>query len=377
MNLNALRHNLREIRRLAEKNTFSLPTRPASGNDVPKINILTVVKADAYGHGMAPVAKELEKAGVDVFAVSDVKEGIALRNTGIKKPILLFESTLPVFAEDIARYKLTPMVCTMELAAELDAHAARLKKPIDIHIEVDTGMGRLGVWHEDAFTFVEKVFKLKWLRLTGLMSHFPAADTDKKFTLQQVQHITDLVIDLDKAGMVVPYIHAANSMGLAGYETRVLNLVRPGLMLYGLYPHPDLKQTIDLRPVMSVHTRVIFTKDVAKGRSISYGRTFFTQKDMRIAVLPIGYSDGYFRQFSNKASVLISGKRCPITGIVTMDQTMVDVSDVPGVKMGDPVVIMGAQGNETITADELAEHARTISYEVVCNLGNRLRREYV
>jgi alanine racemase len=305
IDINALRHNLNEICRLARQNTFAISTRPAEEKKPPQIAVMTVVKADAYGHGMVPVAKVLNKQGVDIFGVSDVKEGIQLREAGIKKPIILFESTLPDFAEEIERYKLTPMVCTLELAAELNNYAAMRKKPIDVHIEIDTGMGRLGIWHEEALAFIEAVFKLKWIRVTGLMTHFPAADTDKKFTLQQVKNMYKLVVSLDKRGMVVPYIHAANSMGLAGYETSVLNLVRPGLMLYGLYPHPRLKRTIDLKPVMSVHTRIIFTKDIAKGRSISYGRTFFTRKNMKIAVLPVGYSDGYFRQFSNKASVIL------------------------------------------------------------------------
>jgi alanine racemase len=181
---------------------------------------------------------------------------------------------------------------------------------------------------------------------------------------------------LDRTGLIVPFIHAANSMGLAGYQTRIVNLARPGLMLYGLYPHQDLRKKIQLKPVLSVRSRVIFLKKVKKGRSVSYGRTFFTKKDMLIATVPIGYNDGYFRALSNQAFVLIGGRRCPVAGRVTMDQIMVDVSHLKTVQLGDLVTILGSQKKENISADELAKYAGTINYEIVCSLGNRLPRVY-
>ena len=373
IDLKAVRHNVKEIRKLANKNKFHIPSRPQLKNkNLASMDILAVIKANAYGHGVDKIAPLLEDIGVNFFGVSDAAEGIQLRELGIKKPILLFESTLVENVKQIINYQLMPTVCTLAFAQALNCYAKQSKKRIDIHVKVDTGMGRLGVWHQEAFDFIKKVHRLEHLRIMGIFTHFSSADTNIKFTHKQIQSLYYLVKQLDKIGLIIPYIHAANSMGLAGFETHVLNLSRPGLMLYGLYPHPSLINKIKLKPVMSVKSKVIFVKDIQKGRSISYGRTFFTKKDMKIAVIPIGYNDGYFRALSNKADVLIGGKRCPVVGRVTMDQIMVDVSKVPSVKIGMGVVILGKQKKEVITADELAKHAKTISYEIVCNLGNRL-----
>ncbi|MBF0533027.1 MAG: alanine racemase [Candidatus Omnitrophica bacterium] len=377
VDLKALKHNLSEIRRLTQRNLFVLPTRPYSKEERPPVmNVLTVVKADAYGHGMDRIAPLLDQSGVDFFGVSDVAEGIRIREIGIKKSVLLFESTLPDYAPEILRYRLMPAIGNWELATALNRAAEKAKRSIEAHVKIDTGMGRLGVWHAEAFAFIRRLMSLRRLRIMGLMTHFPSADTDKRFTLSQIKILYDLVIKLDLSGLVIPYIHAANSMGLAGYETRVLNLCRPGIMLYGLYPHAAARNAINLRPVMSVKSRVIFLKEVAKGRSISYGRTFFSQKDMRVAVIPLGYHDGYFRMFSNRASVLINGRHCPVLGTVTMDQIMVDVTDLTGVKLGTVVTVMGTQGKASISADELAQYGQTIPYEITCSFGSRLPRVY-
>lgn len=375
--MKAVRHNLKQILKLAARNTFDLPTRPrAKSTDQGAQAVLAVVKADAYGHGMERIVLLLDKEAVGFFGVSDVTEGIALRRIGIKKPVLLFESTLASHAPQIAEYRLMPTVCTLELADALNRCARKRKRRIDVHVKVDTGMGRLGIWHEEAFDFIRKISALRSLRITGIFTHFPAADTDRRFTKKQVKRLYDLVMRLDRAGLVIPYIHAANSMGLAGYQTRVFNLARPGLMLYGLYPHPALRKKIRLRPVLSVRSHVIFLKEIKKGRSVSYGRTFFTKRDMLVATVPIGYNDGYFRALSNRAGVLIGGIRCPVIGRVTMDQIMVDVSRVRAVQVGTPVTVLGAQKREQVSADELAWHAGTINYEIVCSLGNRLPRLY-
>lgn len=376
IDLKAIKHNLKELQKLAVRNQFALPTR--SGSKVKKIptELLAVIKADAYGHGVEQVALLLEKLGVEFFGVSDVDEGIKLREIGIKKPVLLFEATLASYAKQIIDNKLMPTVCTLELANALNDYALKINKTIDIHVKVDTGMGRLGVWHQEAFEFICRIMKLKRLRIMGILTHFPAADTDKFFTGKQIKCLYNLVNRLDKNGLIIPYIHAANSMGLAGYKTHVLNLARPGLMLYGLYPHPGLKGKVKLKPALSVKSRVIFLKDIKKGRSISYGRTFFTKKDMKVAIIPIGYNDGYCRLLSNKASVLISGVRCPVLGRVTMDQIIVDVSKVKKVKLNMPVTILGTQKKSSVSADELANFAKTINYEIVCSLGNRLPRIY-
>lgn len=374
INTRAIAHNLRQLKKLIIQNyQFSLPTRPKPKNSP---QLLTIIKADAYGHGMLEIAKVLCREGVTFLGVSDVQEGVALREHAFDQSILLLESILPDQIDTVIKYQLMPTICTLEVAKALNRKAKQSKKIIDIHIKVDTGMGRLGVWHTGAIDFIAAVNALSNIRIMGLMTHFPAADTDKVFTQKQLDILYDIVTTLDQSGLIIPYIHAANSMGLAGYKTHILNLARPGLMLYGLYPHASLRERITLKPVMTVKSRVIFYKDIEKGQSISYGRTFFTKRAMRIATIPIGYNDGYFRALSNKASVLIGGMRCPVLGTVTMDQIMVDVSAVKNVRLGMPVIIIGKQGNETISAYELALEAGTINYEIVCSLGNRLFRVF-
>lgn len=359
IDLSAIRHNFLVLRKLAGKT-----------------KILTVIKADAYGHGMLAVAKVLVKEKVDFIGLSNLTEGIALRKAGIKTPVLLFETTLAEQAKDIVDYCLTPTVCTYELAAALDSCARKRKRVVDIHVKVDTGMGRLGIWHEEALGFIKKLSRLPNLRIQGICTHFPSADTDRAFTRKQIQQLADLVSQLRENGLAVPYVHAANSMGLAGYKTDILNLARPGLMLYGLYPRLELEKKIRLRPAMSVHSRIIFLKRIEKGRSISYGRTFVARRPMTVATLPIGYSDGYLRGLSRKADVLVGGQRCPVLGRVTMDQIVVDVSRIRNPRLGMPVVILGKQGRHEVSADELAQLAHTISYEIICSFGSRLSREY-
>ena len=360
VDLKAIRHNFLQIKRLAG----------------PHTEILCVVKGDAYGHGMVKVSALLDKLGANFFFVSDIEEGILLRKNRIIKPILLFESTLPSHARQIVDYNLTPTICTLELANSLNRYAKARGRRIDIHIDVDTGMGRLGVWHEEAFEFIQKVNRLANLSIKGIYTHFPVADTNRTFTRNQMKHLYELISRLDKIGVVVPYIHAANSLGLIHYKTKLLNLVRPGLMLYGLYPSPRLKHKITLKPSLSVQSKIVFLKKVRRGQGISYGHTFIARQNMTVATLAIGYRDGYLRCLSNQASVLIDGKRCPIVGRVTMDQIMVDVSKVKSVKVGTTAVILGTQKQNSISADELAEYAGTISYEIVCSLGNHLPRVY-
>jgi alanine racemase len=375
IDLSAIKYNLGEIRRLAAKNTFLIPSRQKFKKFAHQ-EILAVIKSDAYGHGMSEMGCLLEDLGVKYFAVSDVKEGIRLREAGIKKDILLFENALPENVSFIGDYHLTPTVCTIELASALNDYAKKIKRRIHIHVEIDTGMGRLGIWHKEAFDFIHRIHQFRYLTIEGIFTHFPSADTDRAFTQQQITLLYQLVLQLDKSGLVVPFIHAANSMGLAGYHTKVLNLVRPGLMLYGLYPKDSLKLNVHLKPAMSVYSRIIFIKEIQKGRSISYNRTFIAKKNMKVATVPIGYNDGYFITLSNQSHVLIGGKRCPVIGRVTMDQILVDVSSIKNVTVGEKVTILGVEDKQSITADELARNAHTINYEIVCSLGNRLPRVY-
>jgi len=358
VDLEAIRHNFRQIKRF-----------------FPKMKIVAVVKADAYGHGLKAVAGLLDEEKVDVFGVSNVLEGIQLRQQGIRRPVLVFESLLSPCEETIVRYNLIPSICTLEFAEGLNRYAQKKRKIIDVHIKVDTGMGRLGVWHKDALAFVHRVSQLYHLRITGLYTHFPSADSNVLFTRRQMRELTKLIQKLDRQGLVVPDIHQANSMGLIGYPSN-LNLARPGLMLYGLSPKPGVRLKIQLKPALSVKSKIVFLKELAKGRSISYGRTFVASRKMTVATLPIGYNDGYLRCLSNKSFCLVGGKRCRVVGRVTMDQLMVDVSQVKNVFLGMEVILLGRQGKSSVTADDLARWAGTINYEIACVLGNRLPRVY-
>ena len=377
---NALKHNLSEIHRIALLNEFYMPSR--DGNSEQKrhpLEILAVIKSDAYGHGIDYVSKILRDEGIEFFGVSNVFEGIHLRENGIKNNILIFENTLEKYLSNIGKHNLIPTVSDLKTAGELNNYAKDLGRNINIHVQIDTGMGRLGIWHEEALAFVEELFKYKYLTIHGIYTHFPVADKDPEFTEKQIDILHNIVVALDRKALIIPYIHAVNSMGLVGYNTQVLNLARPGLMFYGLYPDFKTKRAniIDLKPVMTVKSRIICIKDINKGRSISYGRTFTAKRDMRVAIIPIGYNDGYLRALSNKSSVLIGGKFCPVVGKVTMNQIIVDIALVKSASQGDEVVILGKQGDSTISADDLANYADTINYEIVCSLGNRLPRVYL
>jgi len=379
IDLKAIEYNLMVVRRFTAKNEFSLPTRQytkKTRTTIPQ-QILVVIKADAYGHGMERIGLLLDQLGVGFLGVSDVSEGKRLREAGIKVPILLLESTLPSLAENIIDDELLPTICTFELAQTLDLYAQNVGRQINVHIKVDTGMGRLGVWYKEAFDFIKKIHQgYNNLIIQGIYTHFPVAETDRRFTEEQIKNFYQLVLQLDEEGIVIPYLHAANSIGLVGYQTKIFNLARPGLMIYGLYPHVKLKNKIHLKPAMSVKSKIIFLKGITKGRSISYGRTFVAKRNMKVATIPIGYNDGYLRFLSNKASVIIGSERCPVLGNVTMDQIVVDVTKVKNVRLGSQVTVLGQQNNQWVSAEELATYAKTINYEIVCCLGNRLPRIY-
>lgn len=358
VNLNNLSHNFNQIKKML----------------APGTKIMVTIKADAYGHGLIPVAKRLESLKVDFLGVASIDEGIKLRKAGIDAPILILglilkEDTAPLF-----KYRLKATVCDEDLARALNNKARTLGRPIDVHIKVDSGMGRIGVLHPDAEKLIKKIRNLKFINIEGIFTHFPFADMDRKFTLYQIGLFNKLIHNLKRQGLYVPLLHAANSMGIIGYKNSHFNMVRPGLMLYGLYPKENLK--INLKPVLSLKTKVIFVKKVPQGFGISYGHTYITKRATRIATLPIGYGDGYPRNLSNLAPVLIKGKGFKISGNICMDQVMVDVGDLR-VKVGDEVVLIGSQGKNKITAEELARLSATISYEIVCGLGSRIPRVYI
>jgi len=369
LDMKAMAYNFEQLQKLAVKNmTHSL-------------GIMPVIKADAYGHGMQQIAECLNQNGCKYFGVSNVTEGVGLRAAGFTQKILLFESTLVGEAKDIIEHKLTPTVCALEMAHALDHQAHQAGIQIPIHIKIDTGMGRLGVNEDQAVGYVETLREqCPNLILEGIYTHFPVADSDRDFTINQMRRFRDIVYSLENQFITFSYVHAGNSMGLGDYKSDLFNLARPGIMLYGVYPIEDLKKKVNLKPVMSVKTRIIFVQTIAKGRGVSYGHTFKAKEDITVAIMPIGYSNGYMRSLSNKAFVLVDGMRCPVVGRVTMDQIIVDITAttlsgrMP--KIGDEAVIMGHQKGSTVTVDEIAHWADTISYEILCSLGNRLPRFY-
>jgi alanine racemase len=340
----------------------------------PRTKIMACVKADAYGHGLIPVAKRLVSCGVDFLGVASIDEGIKLREKKINLPILILGPVLKKDTTPIFRYDLTATVCDEELAKALNNKAKSLRKPLNVHIKVDTGMGRIGVLYKDAPGVIKNIHNLKYLNIEGIFTHFPLADTDKDFTLYQINLFNQLTHKLKKENIRVPLVHAANSMGIIGYKGSHFNMVRPGLAIYGLYPRENLK--IKLKPVLSLMTKIVFIKKMPGGRGISYGHDYITKRSTTIVTLPVGYGDGYPRNLSGVAAVLIRGRRFKISGRICMDQIMVDVGDLP-VKIGDKVILIGSQGKNKITAQELARLSGTISYEIVCGLGSRIPRLYI
>jgi alanine racemase len=358
VNLDNLSYNFNQIKKLL----------------APKTKIMVCVKADAYGHGLIPIAKRLLALGVDYLGVASIDEGIRLRKADINIPVLVLGVILKKDVEPLFKYNLTQTVCTQDLASALNNKAHSLGKIINIHIKVDTGMGRLGVLYKDALGFVKKVHRLRFINTEGIFTHLACADVNRNFTLCQIDMFNHLISELNKDGIHIPLAHIANSLGIINYKRSHLNMVRPGLVVYGLYPKKGLK--ITLRPVLSLKTKVTYVKRVPGGYGISYGHTYVAKRDTTIVTLPIGYGDGYPRILSNQAPVLIRGERFKISGRVCMDQIMVDVGDLP-VKIGDEVVLIGSQGKNRITAEDLADISDTIPYEIVCSLGNRVPRVYI
>jgi len=358
INLNNLAYNFNQIKKILS----------------PHTKIMVTIKADAYGHGLVPVAKRLLSCQADYLGVASIDEGIRLREENISLPILVLGAILKNDIKPLFRYNLTPTVCTEDLALTLNKRARSLSRTINVQIKVDTGMGRLGVLHNEALEFVKRIHNLKFINIEGIFTHFPLADMDREFTLYQIDLFNRLIAKLKQTGIHIPWIHAANSMGVIDYKSSHFNMVRPGLIVYGLYPAQNLK--IKLKPVLSLKTKVIYIKQVPAGFGISYGHDYVTKRKTRIATLPIGYGDGYPRNLSNQAQVLIRGRRFRVSGKICMDQILVDVGTFR-VNVGDEVVLIGSQGKDKITAEELARLCGTIPYEIVCGLGSRIPRVYI
>jgi alanine racemase len=346
--------------------------KKAVGRD---INIMAVVKANAYGHGTVEVSRTLEAAGVDYLGVATTDEAVRIRDHGVKTPVLVLGSVLPGEVAVAVEKDITLTLCGDELLGAIRVATQNAPK-LKVHIKIDTGMGRVGIWHEDALDYVRKISGEKGISIEGIYTHFASAGRDDFFTQYQIEMFEKLLADIEKAWIKIPLKHAANSIATVDFKRAHLNLVRPGLVIYGMYPKHTFPKLIRLRPAMSLRTRIVFLKDTPAGRSISYSRTYITQKPTKIATLPIGYADGYPRKLSNRGEVLIRGQRAKVVGKVTMDQTMVDVGHIRGVRVGDEVVLIGQQGSDEIRAETLARTAESIAYEVVCSISNRVPRIY-
>lgn len=340
----------------------------------PQVKILIPVKAHGYGHGLVAISKRLQALGVDYLGVASIDEGIVLRNAGVDKPVVVLGTVLPDDVKPILEYRLIQTVCTKEVAQSLNNEAQKTGVVSLVHIKVDTGMNRIGVSYAQAFDFIRDIAAMKNIKIEGIFTHFPCAEEDPDFTQKQIDIFSSLIKRLEASGIEIPLRHAANSMGVIDYPKALFNLIRPGLMIYGLYPKQQ--PSIKLRPLLSLKTKIIHLHTVGKGEGVSYGHTYVAEGKTKLATLSIGYGDGYPRCLSNKSFCLISGKRAKLVGNICMDQMMADVTDVKGVKVGQEAVMIGSQGKEAVTVEELAGLAGTIPYEIVCGLGTRTKWVY-
>ena len=363
IDLNSLRFNLRSARRFIGDNT----------------KCLAVVKADAYGHGAIECSRAFVGEGVDWLGVALFEEAIELRDAGLNSPVLCLGGlSLGQEDEAIAR-DVTPVIFTLVEAAVLDEAARRAERTAKIHLKIDTGMGRLGVRWDRLQPFLDQLKRFSALSIEAVMSHFASANDDDEFTYVQLDRFLESVKMLQANGYSPAILDIANSPGAIGHPRSRLQMVRLGGVLYGLSrdtlsgtgPKPELK------PVMSLRSVIADLKDIPAGETVGYGRTFCAERDTRIALVPIGYHDGYRRGFSNRSSVLINGNFAPVVGRISMDWTIVDVTEISGTRVGDGVTLIGRSGDRSISAEDLAGLADTISYEITCGIGPRVPREYI
>lgn len=364
IDLDALRGNIREIRRITNS----------------RAQVMAVVKADAYGHGAGQVSRAALQSGAAWLGVSLLQEALELRRQGIEAPVLIFGFTPDEDAEEVVSNGISQTVFTREAALALAAAARKLGRQARVHIKIETGMGRIGFPATgETVELIARLARLPNLEIEGIYTHFASADDPgKSYAEQQFMKLQQVLKQLAARGVYIRWRHCANSPAVIELPYTHLDLVRPGIILYGLYPSPAAPRgLIALKPVMSLKARVVLVKEVAAGASIGYGCTYVARAATRIATLPLGYADGYSRLLSNKAEVLVRGRRAPVAGRVCMDQLMVDVGQIPGVKPGDEAVLIGRQGDGEVTADELADHIGTISYEIVARIGERVPRLYI
>jgi alanine racemase len=355
ISLEAIKHNIAAIKKFL-----------AQG-----VRFMAVVKANAYGHGAVAVARAAGEAGADYLGVANLKEALELREAGILSPILILTESPTSVADEVIQHGLTQTIYSFSEAKALSDEAQKRHKPARIHVKIDTGMGRVGIAPSDAIAFMTKVSSLPGLELEGVFTHFAKAeDPEDNFTKEQFEKFRQIITRVPQ----VPLKHSANSAAALFHKETHLDMVRVGLMIYGLYPQ-NARRLIELKPALSFKSRVTYLKRVPAGTPLSYGSTFVTPAETSIATIPVGYADGYSRRLSDRGQVVIRGKRFPVVGRVTMDLTLINVGDSK-VEVGDEVALIGEQNGQGISADEIASLEDTISYEVVCSIGKRVPRVY-
>lgn len=362
IDLEAIRHNLNEVRRLVGTAT----------------EIMAVVKADGYGHGAFKIAQTAIEQGATWLGVSLPEEGIALRQAGIEVPILVFEPLQTNQVKVFLEYDLVATSCNWDSMIGLSETAHLSGKVAKVHIKVDTGMGRIGVHWSKAVDFIKKVTELPGIQVDGIYSHLACADEqDKNYAEQQLERFSKLLAVLKTATILPEKVHLANSAAVIDLPAAYFNMVRPGIMIYGLFPSSEVNRAkVILKSAFTLKTKIVFMKRVPAGTGISYGLKYYTKRETTIVTIPIGYADGWSRLLTHKAQALVAGKKFPIVGTICMDQCMIDVGDEP-VELGQEVVLIGAQGTETIATDTIADLLGTINYEVTCMISDRVPRIYL
>ena len=369
INMDAIDHNFRAIRNALK----------------PGVKMCCVVKADAYGHGAPMVAREYQRLGADWFAVSNLEEAIQLRRCAITRPILILGYTPPQNAEELSELNISQTVLSLDYARQLSRYAQEANVTVNIHLKVDTGMSRIGFLYQNperdgaSLDEMETAARLPGLAPEGIFTHFAVSDDGdpgENFTLAQYDCFRKAVEAMEARDLHFAVRHCANSGAVLDYPELQLDMVRPGIILYGMEPSESIRHPLDLQPAMELKTVISQKKEIPAGATVSYGRTFTASQGTVVATVPIGYADGYPRHFSGKAQMLVRGKRAPIIGRVCMDQLMLDVTEIPGVEEGDVVTVFGRDGEAFLPVDELAALNDTIHYEMVCLVGKRVPRIY-
>lgn len=365
INLDAILHNMEQMRGLLKEDT----------------KIMGVIKTDGYGHGAVPIGRELEKLEYTWgYATATVEEAEILRRNGLKKPILILGATFPEQYQAIADLELRANVYSSRQAEQMEEEAAKMNKNMMVHVKIDTGLSRLGFQvTEKAADEIARISKMPHIIMEGIFTHFAKSDArDKNMANQQLESFAKMKQMLEERNVEIPMIHCSNSAAIIDMPEANMNVVRAGISLYGMWPSDEVKkENINLAPVLSLKSCIVFLKELEKGRVISYGATYETSKKQRIATIPVGYGDGYPRSLSNKGYVLIHGKKAPICGRICMDQFMVDVTDIPEAKEGDIVTLVGKDHGAEITMEDIGDLSGRFNYEFACDLGKRIPRVYV